>query len=269
MNEILRASALAVGYGDRPVREGVAASLHSGELICLLGRNGAGKSTLLRALGGLTKPLAGQVEVRVGEEAGERAGEWLDLHAMGPRQRAHRLGIILPERVDLGLMTSRELINLGRHPYTGWSGRLSEKDRIVVDASLAELGIEALARRTVGSLSDGERQKVMIARALAQEPEIFLLDEPTAFLDLPGRVEVLKLLRELSRKASRAVLVSTHDLDLAMRLADRLWVLPSEGGLLDGTPQELAVNGALASAFESPAAAEILQSILEQSLPSS
>lgn len=253
---LLQATSLAVGYRRRRVREEIGVELRAGQLVCLLGRNGAGKSTLLRVLAGLEKPLAGSVELR-------SADGWQNLHTLVPRERARRLGVVLQERADLGLMTARELVNLGRHPHTGWSGRLSTTDQGAVHRALGELGADALAQRAVMSLSDGERQRVMIARALAQEPGIFILDEPTAFLDLPGRVEVLKLLRDLSRGAHRAVLVSTHELDLALRLADQLWVLPEGTGLVSGTPSQLVADGTLASAFASDTASEFLDSILD------
>ena len=261
LNSLLRASSLAAGYRGRPVRDGVTVQLRQGEMVCLLGRNGAGKSTLLRVLAGLEKPLQGRVELHT-------ADGFRDLHTLVPRERARRLGVILQERSDFGMMTVRELVNLGRHPHTGWSGRLSEDDRAAVQGALDELGAGVLAERTVASLSDGERQKVMIARALAQEPDLFLLDEPTAYLDLPGRVEVLKLLRDLSRQGKRTVLVSTHELDLALRLADRLWLLPTGTGLIEGTPSELVSNGTLASTFASSAAGDLLEGLLDKVRPS-
>jgi iron complex transport system ATP-binding protein len=236
---------LVVGYRRPPKR--VAAqlnlSLDSGELVCLIGPNGAGKSTLLRTLAGMQPPLNGAIML---------GGQ--DALALSPAERARLLSIVLTERVDLGGLSARELVALGRHPYTDWTGRLSADDWAVVDQAVRAVGAGALAARQFRELSDGERQKIMIARALAQEPSLLLLDEPTAFLDLPRRVEIMRLLRSLAHVQSRAVLVSTHDLDLALRSADRLWLLHTpadedESILVDGAPEDLVLNGALEAAF--------------------
>jgi iron complex transport system ATP-binding protein len=241
----LEARHLAVGY-RRPrqephaVVEGIDVALREGELVCLLGPNGAGKSTLIRTLCGIQPVLAGQVLL---------AGEPLaDLSA---RLLAQRMSLVLTERVAVGLMPVATLVTLGRHPYTRWSGRLGREDRETVWRAMADAGVEDLAYRPVCELSDGERQKVMIARALAQEPRVMILDEATAFLDLPRRVELMHLLRRLTRSRQRAILLSTHDLDLALRCADRLWLLPPGGPLQHGTPEDLVLSGAFAGAFAS------------------
>ena len=151
--------------------------------------------------------------------------------------------------MDAGNLTAYALAGLGRYPYTGWDGRLSPADEEVVRWAIDAVGAGDLAARSVGELSDGERQKVMIARALAQEPAVLLLDEPTAFLDLPRRVEILRLLRDLAGREGRAVLLSTHDLDLALRCADRLWLLPPGGPLQAGAPEDLVLSGAFQRTF--------------------
>jgi iron complex transport system ATP-binding protein len=152
------------------------------------------------------------------------------------------------------VLTAYSLVSLGRHPYTDWTGRLNTHDVAVIRWALDAVGAVPLAERSVHSLSDGERPKVLIARALAQEPALLLLDEPTAFLDLPRRVEIMSLLRQVAHTTERAVLLSTHDLDLALRCADRLWLL-SEGKLHSGAPEDLVLDGSLAAAFQSEAAA--------------
>lgn len=243
---LLKTIDLTIGYytgrrTQRVVAEHVAVRLHPGELVCLLGPNGAGKSTLLRTLAGMQPPLQGRVELL-----------GADLHRLQPCELARRLSVVLTERTDAGALSARTLVALGRYPYTDWSGRLTPTDETSIDRALMAVGALALAERPVGELSDGERQKVMIARALAQEPMLLLLDEPTAFLDLPRRVEIMGLLRRLARTTGRAVLLSTHDLDLALRSADRLWLLPLGGGLLQaGVPEELVLAGAFQTVFHS------------------
>jgi iron complex transport system ATP-binding protein len=242
MTAFLTTHQLAIGYtfSRRPttVLREINVTLLPGELTCLIGPNGAGKSTLMRTLAGMQPPLAGQV--LLGDEEMQRI----------PAQRlAKQLAIVLTERVDVGNLSSYALAALGRHPYTDWRGQLSPHDEAVVRDALTTVGAAALAHRPVNELSDGERQKVMIARALAQEPQILLLDEPTAFLDLPRRVEIMQLLHKLARERGCAILLSTHDLELALRLADRLWLMPVGGPLTVGLPEELALNGALAATF--------------------
>ncbi len=242
---MLVAADLAVGYRHprRPpitVVEGLHLSLQAGELVCLLGPNGAGKSTLLRTLAGLQPPLAGRIWLE-GEELGQLSAQAL----------ARRLSIVLTERVDVGNLSAWGLVALGRHPYTDWTGRLTPQDQAVVAWAIRAVGAETLASRLVSELSDGERQKVMIARALAQEPRLMLLDEPTAFLDLPRRVEIMGMLRALAQETQRAILLSTHDLDLALRSADRIWLLAQDGSLQIGAPEDLVLSGAFQAAFRS------------------
>lgn len=242
METILKADSLAIGHrsgrGARVVRADLDLSLHAGELVCLVGPNGAGKSTLLRTLAGLQLPLSGSILVR-----GEPLG------SLSAQRVAQRIAIVLTEAVPVPAMSVRELVALGRHPHTSWSGRLGAADSAAVDAALELSGMKPLADRLLVELSDGERQKAMIARAVAQETPILLLDEPTAYLDLPRRVEILRQLRELTRRARRAVLLSTHDLDLALRSADRIWLMPASGPMHVGAPEDLVLDGSFAAAF--------------------
>lgn len=242
---ILETHDLAVGYAQRgqtrrTVAQGLNLRLHAGELVCLLGPNGAGKSTLLRSLAGMQHPLHGAVKI---------AG--VDPQQVAPLKLARLLSVVLTERVELGALSVHALVALGRYPYTAWSGRLRPADEAVIQEALAAVGMSAFALRLVNQLSDGERQKVMIARALAQQPRLLLLDEPTAFLDLPRRVELLGILRRLARTSRRAVVLSTHDLDLALRSADQLWLLAPGGALRMGTPEELVLDGAFQDVFHS------------------
>jgi iron complex transport system ATP-binding protein len=158
---------------------------------------------------------------------------------------------VLTERIDVGMLSAYTLVSLGRHPYTDWWGKLTPEDEAIIHWAIKSVGALHLAARQVSELSDGERQKIMIARALAQSPLVMLLDEPTAFLDLPRRVEIMQLLRQLARETQQGILLSTHDLDLALRLADQIWLLTSEGILQVGAPEDLVLSGAFADTFRS------------------
>lgn len=244
-NPVLQTHHLDIGYKQarraaKVVVSDIDVTLHAGELACLIGPNGAGKSTLMRTLAGMQPALAGEVDL-LGDAVG----------SLNPREMARRLGIVLTERQDVGKLTAYELVALGRYPHTDWTGRLSEDDERAIQSAIEAVGAVDLAARQVSELSDGERQKVMIARALAQEPAVILLDEPTAYLDLPRRVEIMATLRTLAHQTGRAILLSTHDLDLALRTADTLWLLPKGRPLMVGAPEDLVLNGALAAAFRS------------------
>ncbi len=235
---------VAVGYRqggqERAVLSDVSLHLDMGEIVCLIGPNGAGKSTLLRTLAGLQMPLAGSVIIN---------GQ--NVHRISARERAQHLAVVLSLRMDAGILAVKDLVALGRHPYTGWRGRLTPPDWAVVHEALTAVGAAHLADRNVSTLSDGEWQKVMIARALAQEPRLLILDEPTAFLDVHHRAEILMLLRSLAHDHGQAVLLSTHDLDLALRIADRLWAIASDRRVYTGAPEDLVLNGVLERTFPS------------------
>ncbi|MFC1641227.1 ABC transporter ATP-binding protein [Myxococcota bacterium] len=234
---------LSIGYprkrhGPRMVAENLDLKLPQGQFTCLLGPNGAGKSTLLRTLSGLQVPLQGEVLL-----------DGCPLGELPPRRVAQCLSLALTERVAVGALPVWSLVALGRHPYTGWSGRLSQEDESVVQGAIQAMGIGHLAFRPMSELSDGERQKAMIARALAQQPRVMILDEVTAYLDLPHRVELMQLLRELARQRGCSVLLSSHDLDLSLRHADHLWLLSGEGKMREGIPEDLVLGGELGATF--------------------
>ena len=239
---VLALDHLVAGYAvpRQPARRVVGPvdlTLRAGELACLLGPNGAGKSTLLRTLAGMQAPVEGVVRLR---------GD--NVHALAPRDLARQLSVVLTERITAGLLTVYELVALGRHPYTDWTGRLRDDDHAVVDRALRSVGADTLAHRLVAELSDGERQKCMVARALAQEPSVMILDEITAFLDLPRRVEVMRTLARLAHEHACAILLPPQDLDLALHTADTLWVL-HDGRILAGPPAALVLDGTFEAAF--------------------
>ncbi|MEM9290613.1 MAG: ABC transporter ATP-binding protein [Acidobacteriota bacterium] len=241
----LTTSQLVVGYREgRKVTKRVSGPLElnlaRGELVCLLGPNGAGKSTLMRTLTAMQPALEGEVQL-MGEP----------LTQIPAAERARRLAVVLTDRVAVGMLSARSVVELGRYPHTGWRGRLVARDHQIVDQALTTAGAQELADRAVVELSDGERQKVMIARALAQEPAVLVLDEITAFLDLPRRVEVMRLLRHLAHRENKAVLVSSHDLELALRSADRIWLLSKGGKLVKGSPESLVLSGEFSETFAS------------------
>ena len=238
---LLTASDLTIGYPGRPphvVARALDLTMRRGELVCLIGPNGVGKSTLMRTLAGMQPPLAGTGRLN------DR-----DLHAPEPARLARTLAVVLTDRVDIELMCARALVETGRLPHTGWSGSLDAEDHRAVDEAMQTANVVHLAERELGQLSDGERQRVMIARALAQQPSLLVLDEVTAFLDLPGRIEVMNLLLGLAHGDERTLLLSTHDLDLALRHADRLWLLAPGGTLRSGPPEALALGGAFDEVF--------------------
>lgn len=238
----IRLRDLSIGYPDKHntkrVAEHLNASIHSGELTCLLGTNGVGKSTLLRTLSAFQPPLGGTIDL-------------LDrpLSTYDDRQLATVIGVVLTEKSDIRNMTVEELVGLGRSPYTGFWGTLKEGDRKIVHEAIARVRIEPLTQRMVHTLSDGERQKVMIAKALAQETPIIFLDEPTAFLDFPSKVEVMQLLHNLTHTLQKTVFMSTHDLELALQIADKIWLMDRANGIAIGTPEDLSLEGKLSSFF--------------------
>jgi iron complex transport system ATP-binding protein len=240
---VIEASRLCIGYARRNSRKKVVHSsldlkLYAGEVTCLLGLNGAGKSTLLRTLGGFQQALGGELFL-------------LDkpLSAYSPLALSLIIGVVLTEKTNAGGITVYELVSLGRHPYTGFFGILKKHDREVIEQSLEATGISHKASAYVAELSDGERQKAMIAKALAQQCPIILLDEPTAFLDVASRIETMVLLRKLAKEQQKTVLLSTHDMDSAIQMADRLWLLEKERPIACGTPEDLILDGQFQAFF--------------------
>lgn len=209
---------VAVGYGQRVVVDGITATLEPGELVCLLGRNGTGKSTLLRTLAGFQPYLSGRIMV-----------DDKPLEGIGRKELAHTIGIVLTKQSELQDMTVEELVALGRSPYTGFFGNLTSEDSKIVEEAIEIVGIGKLKGRRLMTMSDGERQKAMIAKTLAQKTPVILLDEPTAFLDYQSRRELFHLLKHLAHEEEKTILMTTHDVHFALRLADKIWMVEGEG----------------------------------------
>jgi len=238
----LRATSLTIGYSGKRNKNVVLERVHlqasSGELVCLLGPNGIGKSTLLRTLSKVQPALSGEVEI-----------EGVSLQRLNRSELARRVGVVLTERPIIGALPAYRLVELGRYPHVNWLGQLTAHDHEVVEWAIDAVSARHLAARDTNTLSDGERQRFMIARALAQEPSILLLDEPTAFLDVAARAELMGLLRRLARQEHLAIVVSTHDLELALRTADRVWVILPDRQLYTGAPEDMILKGCIQAAF--------------------
>lgn len=240
---VIEACHLSIGYllkgGKRKViHEDLNLHLQAGEVTCLLGLNGAGKSTLLRTLCGFQPPLSGEIRL-MGKPLASYSQSNFSL----------TVGVVLTEKTNAGGITVYELVSLGRHPYTGFFGQLKKHDKEIIEQSLEAAGIAHKAQNYVSELSDGERQKAMIAKALAQQCPIILLDEPTAFLDVTSRIETMVLLHRLAMEQHKAILLSTHDLDLAIQMGDCLWLQEKGRPMACGTPEDLILSGAFESFF--------------------
>lgn len=220
------------------VASGLTASIDGGGLTCLLGANGIGKSTLLRTLAGFQPKLEGQILL---------GGRQIEQYTA--RTLARQVGVVLTERISVRNLTAWGLVSFGRSPYTDYWGHLTPGDRARVDQAIETLGICHLAHRRVEQLSDGEKQKVLIAKALAQDTPIILLDEPTAFLDFPSKVDIMHTLHSLCHRLGKTIFLSTHDLELALQIADTIWLMDQDATLHIGAPEDLALGGSLSSFF--------------------
>ena len=227
----LYTKSLSIGYPsiqDHILLDNLNLSLYHGQLVCFMGPNGIGKSTLIRTLAGSQKPISGEI------------------HGIGNKNVA----VVLTERVNAGMMTARELVNYGRYPYLGWSVKMTEADQSKIDEAVQQVRIQDLLDKPIHELSDGQMQMVMIARALAQDTPVLLLDEPTAHLDLNNRVEIMNLLRKLTKENNKAILVSTHELALALQTADVVWLATSQKSIRVGLPEDLVLDGTFDEVFQ-------------------
>ena len=236
--EILKASSLSIGYDNKTIVSNINVTLNEGDIIALVGPNGAGKSTLFKTFSTHIKPVSGNIDL---------FGK--DLMAYSPKERAKLLGIVLTERPDDMFLKVFDVVAAGRYPYTGMFGKLNENDENEIKASLELVGVNHLIDRVFNTLSDGEKQKVMIAKAIAQNTPIIMLDEPTAFLDYPSKIELFSLLKKLAKEEKKAILFSSHDLELLLRYTDNLWIIAKNRPFAAGLSPELLRNGIIKEYF--------------------
>ena len=245
MKDILISENLSVGYGtnrkNQPIviLKDVNLNLREGELACLMGPNGIGKSTLIRTLAGLQSPLGGTVLLH-----------GLAVHKQTSYERARQISVVLTDRVNAGNLNVYELIALGRYPFTNWIMKLDDADNQAISKAIEVTALSHILHQKLYQLSDGQLQKTMIARALAQDGKVMILDEPTAHLDLNNRVEIMRLLRNLAHNHGKSILIATHELDLALQLADKLILLLPGGKMAEGIPEDLVLNGQLDETFQ-------------------
>lgn len=235
----LRTTNLTIGYTNQQQEnrlfENLNLDLNSGQMICFMGPNGVGKSSLLRTLAGLQKPLSGKIDICPSSTFA---------------RYARKIAVVLTDRVNSVSLTVEEVVTFGRYPYLGWNIRLNENDRKIIHAAIEQIQLQDLLHKKLYELSDGQLQMVMIARALAQDTPIILLDEPTAHLDLNNRLEIMNLLRQLSRTTQKAILLATHELDLALQTADLIWLAGRNQNISTGFPEDLVLNGAFDEIFQ-------------------
>jgi iron complex transport system ATP-binding protein len=231
---------LSLGY-QKPLFTDLNLTLSEKQLICLIGRNGAGKSTLLRTLAGMKKPLAGNVFL-----------EGKMMSKMSEKEIAKRLSIVLTDPVKVPYMTVEDLVMFGRYPHFGGQLKITPEDDMIVSSAIRDVGIEHLKTRQLATLSDGERQKAILARSIAQQTDFIILDEPAAFLDFPSKIELMRLLKNLVKKHSKAILLSTHDIEMSIAISDTLWLIDNQRNIITGTPKELIENHTIAETFNIP-----------------
>ena len=230
---------LSVGYNKKVLLSNLNLQICRGEMICLLGPNGVGKSTLIRTLIGMSPSLSGEVYINETE-----------LRHITTRQLAQKISIVLTQKMSPANLTAFDLVAMGRVPHTNWLGKLSAKDISIVEKSMDLVKISQFSNRQIDSLSDGEKQRVMIAKALAQDTPLIILDEPTAHLDVNNRVELLSLLKTLAKETQKAILLSTHELEMAIQVADKFWLIDKDHNLEIGTPEDLAISSVFGNTFQ-------------------
>jgi iron complex transport system ATP-binding protein len=240
---LLSAENLSIGWGKgkrrKSLTSGISLAVRGGRLVALIGPNGSGKSTLLRTISGLQESLAGKIELMGAPMRGLDADE-----------RARKVACVFNERFDTGYFTVFDIVAFGRYPYTDARNSLTEADAVLVGSALDAVGMGAFTARRFGELSDGEKQKVQIARAIAQNTSIIVLDEPTAFLDAPSRIEIFHLATRLVVEKNMSIVLCTHEVDLALRNSDELWVMDREHRFESGTPASIARSGVINRAFD-------------------
>ena len=230
---------MCVGYDNKPLIKDMEIELREGEILCLIGPNGAGKSTVLKSIAGQLGLLGGAVYL--GED---------DLSEMKAEELAKRMSVVFTEKVRVELKSCRDMVATGRYPYTGWFGILSEEDELIVDEVMELTHITDLSEKDFDKISDGQKQRVMLARAICQEPEIVVLDEPTSYLDIKYKLEFLSILQELKEKTGLTVIMSLHELELAKLISDKILCLKEEYVERYGTPEEIFESDFIEQLFD-------------------
>ena len=240
---ILSVANVSIGYKNKnellSIAENISLEIYKGEMVCLLGPNGGGKSTLIRTLAGMQPALRGVVTI-----------DGDDIHEMNLELLAKKMSVVLTDAVTVPNMKVFDIVALGRYPHTNWFGTLSQTDVEIVRSAMQKEWLQGFDNRDFQQLSDGEKQRAMIAKALAQDTPFIMLDEPTAHLDLPNRIEVMTLLKNLARTTYKSILLSTHELDLALQVSDRIWLMQKNKPIMCGTPEDLVLNGSFEQAFK-------------------
>jgi len=239
MTPVIDTSSLKIGYLQNVVHDALDLQLYAGELTSLLGINGAGKSTLIRTICGFQPSLGGEIRIN---------GRLLNDYSQSELSQV--IGVVLTDRIFAGGITVTELVSLGRYPYTNFFGHLTTNDKKIITESIESVGMASKSGNYISELSDGEKQKAMIAKVLAQQCPVIILDEPTAYLDVTNRIETMSLLHRLAGEQGKAVLLSTHDLDLAIRMSDCLWLQEKGRPMICGAPEDLILNGSFAGFFD-------------------
>lgn len=240
-NTLISAEKLSVGYGRKIIAEGIEFEVKQGEILTLIGPNGAGKSTVLKTLAGYLKKLSGTIVID--SENTDKISE---------KEMAKKLSVVLTERIRPELMSCREVVETGRYPYTGSFGLLSEADREIVEKAIETVSMEDFAEKDFGAVSDGQRQRVMLARAICQEPDILILDEPTSYLDIHHKIQFLEILRNLAKEKQIAVIMSMHELDFAEKISDYVLCIKSGKISLSGTPDKIFTSENIMELYDIP-----------------
>ena len=241
-NPVLELKNVAIGYRQKSNVRQIASNLHltirKGEMVCLLGPNGCGKSTLMRSIAGLQPIISGTITIQD-----------TNLQQLSAQERALLLSLVLTEKIEGGNLTVSDIVAVGRYPHTNFMGTLTDYDKKEIAQAIKQCGLLGFESKLFAQLSDGEKQRVMIARALAQDTPLIMLDEPTAHLDLPHRIELMKTLHQLAKTTQKAILLSTHELDLALQWSDYLWLMQSDGTISHGAPEDLVLQGSFSKLF--------------------
>lgn len=235
---------LFTGYGTKKNKRVVSSDLNltirNGEFVALIGTNGCGKSTLMRTICGLQKVISGNIII-----------DNNDITHLSSKQLAKLFSLVLTEPIEASNLTVNDIIAIGRYPYVGMRGKLQQEDINIVEETMERCNIQGFGSRFFSELSDGEKQRVMLAKALVQDTPLILLDEPTSHLDISNRIDIMKMLHVLSKQTNKSIIMSTHELDLALQWADSIWLMDKRGNIQTGTPEDLILNNCFSDVFNS------------------